>query len=337
MSANLIPTATRVRLAKIPSGLPVAETWSWTHEAARAPVDGEVTLRVKYISVDPAMSSWIQPVRSYSQAVPVGDVMRAFGIGQVVASRSEKLAAGDHVFTFTGVQTDVTLPARGLRKLDPNLAPLPKFMSGLGWTGFTGYFGMTDIGQPKEGETVVVSAAAGAVGSVAAQVARLKGAKVIGIAGGAEKCGYLTGELKLDGAIDYKSADVGEALTRLAPDGIDVYFDNVGGDILDAVLARIKRHARVVLCGGISQYGDLRQARGPANYLQLVAQSGTMRGFTMLDYLPRIPEAGMALGGWMMQGELKTREHIVKGIERFPEALAMLFAGKNHGKLIIEL
>jgi hypothetical protein len=327
----------RVRLAGVPDGLPGAQTWNWTHEPAREPDDGEVTLAVKYISVDPAMSGWIQPVRSYADHVRVGDVMRAFGIGQVIASKAEKLKAGDYVFTFTGVQTDATLPAKGLRKLEPSLAPLPKYMSGLGWTGFTGYFGMTDIGQPKEGETVVVSAAAGAVGSVAAQVAKIKGAKVIGVAGGPVKCAYLVEELKLDAAIDYKTKDVGAELSRLAPEGVDVYFDNVGGVTLDAVLARIKRRARIVLCGGISQYGELRRASGPANYLQLIAQSGTMQGFTMLDYLGRIPEAGMALGGWMFEGKLKTREHIVKGIERFPEALAMLFAGENHGKLIIEV
>lgn len=330
-------TPTRVRLAQVPDSLPNLQTWSWTHEPAREPADGEVALAVKYVSVDPAMSGWILPVRSYADHVRVGDVMRAFGIGQVVASKADKLKVGDYVFTFTGVQTDVTLSAKGLRKLDPNLAPLPKYMSGLGWTGFTGYFGMTDIGQPKEGQTVVVSAAAGAVGSVAAQVAKIKGARVIGVAGGPVKCAYLLDELKLDAAIDYKATAIGEELSRVAPEGIDVYFDNVGGATLDAVLARIKRNSRIVLCGGISQYGELRNASGPANYLQLVAQSGTMRGFTMLDYLSRIPEAGMALGGWMLEGKLKTREHIVKGIERFPEALAMLFAGENHGKMIVEV
>jgi NADPH-dependent curcumin reductase len=330
-------SSTRVRLAKVPDGLPGPQTWEWTHEATREPSDGEVTLAVKYISVDPAMSGWIQPVRSYSDHVRIGDVMRAFGIGQVIASKAEKLKPGDYVFTFTGVQTDVTLPAKGLRRLDPNLAPLPKYIGGLGWTGFTGYFGMTDIGQPKEGETVVVSAAAGAVGSVAAQIAKIKGAKVIGVAGGPAKCAYLIDELKLDAAIDYKSNDIGEELSRVAPEGVDVYFDNVGGATLDAVLARIKRNARIVLCGGISQYGELRHVSGPSNYLQLVAQSGTMRGFTMLDYFGRIPEAGMALGGWMLEGRLKTREHIVKGIDQFPGALAMLFAGENHGKLIIEV
>jgi NADPH-dependent curcumin reductase len=329
--------STRVRLAQVPAGLPNAQTWAWTHEPAVAPGEDEVQLAVRYISVDPAMAGWVQPVRSYAEPVRVGDVMKAFGIGEVVVSRSERYQPGDFVFAITGVQTDVTLPAKGLRKLDAKLVPLPKYLGGLGMPGFTGYFGLTEIGQPQEGETVVVSAAAGAVGSVVCQVAKISKARVIGIAGGADKCRYLLDELGCDATIDYKAEDVGAALDRTAPGGIDVYFDNVGGATLDAVLARIRRHARIVVCGGISQYGALKDARGPANYLQLVAQSGRMQGFTMLDYVQRIPEAGMQLGSWMMQGKLKTREHVVEGIERFPQALEMLFAGRNLGKLMIKL
>lgn len=337
MSTDMTTPSVRFRLDRVPAGLPTADTWRITHEPPRAPAAGEVQLAVRYLSVDPAMAGWIQPLRSYSQPVQVGEVMRAFGIGEIVASGSEKFQPGDHVFAVTGVQTDVTLPAKGLRKLDAKIVPLPKYLGGLGMPGFTGYFGLTDIGQPNQGETVVVSAAAGAVGSVVCQVAKINGAQVIAIAGGAEKCRYLREELGIGSVIDYKSEDVATALDRLAPDGIDVYFDNVGGMILEAVLARIRRHARIVVCGGISQYGALSRATGPANYLQLAAQSGTMRGFTMLDYLGRIPEAAMLLGGWMMQGKLKTREHIVDGIERFPQALAMIFAGDNHGKLMIRV
>lgn len=327
----------RYRLARIPQGLPTAETWSVTHEPPRAPDDGEVQLALRYISIDPAMAGWIQPLRSYAEPVRVGEVMKAFGIGEVVESRSERYRTGDVVFGLLGVQTDVTLPAKGLRKLDPKLAPLPKYLGGLGMPGFTGYFGLTEIGQPREGETVVVSAAAGAVGSVVCQVAKIKGARVIGIAGGANKCRYLVDELGCDGAIDYKAEEVGGALDRMVPEGIDVYFDNVGGATLDAVLARIRRHARIVVCGGVSQYATLADARGPANYLQLVAQSARMQGFTMLDYLPRIQEAAMQIGAWMMQGRLKTREHIVDGIDQFPAALELLFAGGNHGKLMIKV
>lgn len=327
----------RLRLAKIPEGLPKADSWSWSSEPARAPGEGEVQLALRYISLDPAMAGWVQPVRSYAEPVKVGEVMKAFGIGEVVASNNERNQVGEFLFGLLGVQTDVTLPGKGLRKLDPKLAPLPKYLGGLGMPGFTGYFGLIDIGQPKQGETVVVSAAAGAVGSVVCQVAKIKGCKVVGIAGGADKCAYLTKELGVDAAIDYKAEDVGAALDRIAPEGVDVYFDNVGGDTLDAVLARIRRNARIVLCGAVSQYSNMRGMRGPVNYLQLTAQSGTMRGFTMLDYLQRVPEAGMALGGWMMQGKLKTREHVVEGIENFPQALEMLFAGGNLGKLMIKV
>ncbi len=334
---NIPEKAMRARLANIPKSLPDSNTWQWTSEPMREPEQGEVKLAVRYISVDPAMAGWVQPVRSYAEPVQVGQVMKAFGIGEVIESRNERNQVGDFLFGFMGVQTDITLPGKGLRKLDPKIVPLPKYLGGLGMPGFTGYFGITDIGQPKEGETVVVSAAAGAVGSVVCQVAKIKGAKVIGIAGGADKCRYLVDELGCDTAIDYKAEEVGAALSRIAPQGIDVYFDNVGGDTLDAVLARINRHARIVVCGGVSQYSDIHHMRGPANYLQLVAQSATMRGFTMMDYVARIPEAGMQLGGWMMQGKLKTREHIVKGIEQFPAALDMLFAGRNLGKLVIEV
>lgn len=327
----------RIHLAAVPAGLPDAATWRISHEPAAEPQAGEVALAVRYLSVDPAMATWVQPLRSYSTPVQVGEVMRAFGIAEVTASRDEHFKPGDTVFGFTGVQTDATVPARSLRKLDPALAPLPKFLGGLGMTGFTAYFGLTDIGRPEKGDTVVVSAAAGAVGSVVCQVAKRLDTRVIGIAGGPEKCRYLTDELGIYAAIDYKNEALREALDRLAPDGIDVYFDNVGGDILEAVLARINRHARIVVCGGISQYQHLSQADGPRNYLQLVAQSGTMQGFTMLDYLSRLPEAITALGGWMQQGKLETREHIVKGIAQFPDALAMLFSGANHGKLIIEV
>lgn len=327
----------RFRLARIPAGLPVAETWTTSHEPAAAPGDGELKLAVRYISVDPAMAGWIQPVRSYAEPVQVGEVMKAFGIGEVIESRSERYQAGDTVFGLLGVQTDVTLHAKGLRRLDPKLAPLPKYLGGLGMPGFTGYFGLTEIGQPGEGETVVVSAAAGAVGSVVCQVARLRGARVVGIAGGADKCRYLIDELGCTAAIDYKSEDVGAALDRVVPEGVDVYFDNVGGATLDAVLARIRRHARIVVCGGVSQYASLQDARGPANYLQITAQSARMQGFTMLDYLQRIPEAGMQLGAWMMQGKLKTREHVLDGIAQFPAALQLLFSGGNLGKLMIRV
>lgn len=315
----------------------MAAVWRASADPTPPPVAGEVVVRIAYVSVDPGMRGWITPKRSYMPPVQPGEVMRAFGIGEVIESAADGLAAGDWVTGFTGVQSVATLPAAMLRKVDVSQIAPQLYLSGLGMTGYTAYFGMTDIGQPAAGQTVVVSAAAGAVGSVAAQVARLRGARAIGIAGGAEKCAYLLGALRLDDAIDYRAGDIAAQLAAAAPGGIDVYFDNVGGEILDAVLGQINRHARVVLCGGISQYGDMDSVTGPANYLQLIAQSATMRGFTMRDYLHRIPEAFMALAGWHAAGEIVFREHVLEGLDRFPEAFAMLFSGANQGKLLIKV
>ena len=329
---------TQVRFVQLPRGVPDESTWRFTHDPTPEPAEGEVTLRLEYISIDPAMRGWITPKKSYIEAVPTGEVMRAFGVGRVVASRYPGLQVGDYAFGFTGVRTEVTMNGRTLWPIDPSLAPLQKQMGGLGMTGFTAYFGLLDIGQPKAGETVVISSAAGAVGSVATQIAKLKGCRVVAIAGGPEKCAYVSNELGADVAVDYKSGSVAKALTAAAPDGIDIYFDNVGGEILDATLTLMKRHGRIVLCGGISQYVNPDgRMRGPSNYLQIVTQSLTMRGFTMQDYLKRIPEAFVDLLQWMNEGKIVTREHILDGIESFPEAVKMIFAGRNQGKLLIRV
>jgi len=328
---------TQFRLAKYPSGAGFEGIFARTEDALAEMKPGEVHLRLSHISVDPGMRGWITPKRSYMPPVQPGEVMRAFGVGEVVASRADGIAAGDWMSGFTGVQTEAVLPARMLRKIDPRLAPPRSYLSGLGMTGYTAYFGLLDVGRPAAKETVVVSAAAGAVGSIAGQIARLKGCHVIGIAGGERKRQFLLNDLKLHGAIDYKSGPIGPQLAALAPNGVDVYFDNVGGEALDAVLSQINRRGRIVLCGGISQYGDMDHVRGPSNYLQMIAQSVTMQGFTMRDYMDRVPEAFMSLMQWQAAGEIIFREHVVKGIDAFPEALAMLFAGRNEGKLLIEL
>lgn len=329
--------ARQYRLVRYPEGPGWEGVFALTQDPAGEPGPGDVHIRLSHISVDPGMRGWVTPKRSYMPPVQLGEVMRAFGVGQVVASAAEGMAPGDWVTGFTGVQSEAVLPARSLRKIDTRFAAPRDYLSGLGMTGYTAYFGMLDIGQPVTGNTVVVSAAAGAVGSIAAQIARVKGARVVGIAGGERKRRFLLDELKLHGAIDYKAAPIAAQLTKAAPDGIDVYFDNVGGETLDASLALINRHARIVVCGGISQYDRMDAVRGPSNYLQLVAQSARMQGFTMRDYLNRIPEAFMALAQWRASGEILFREHIVQGIERFPEALAMLFSGANDGKLLIEV
>jgi NADPH-dependent curcumin reductase CurA len=337
MSSPETASARQVRLARYPEGRVDAGVWAWTTDPTPPLGEGEVRLRVDWLSVDPGMRGWITPKRSYIEPVAPGEVMRAFGVGTVLESRSDRFQPGDTATGLTGVQTEAVLPGSALRRLDTTFAEPRSFLSGLGMTGYTAYFGLLDVGRPEAGQTVVVSAAAGAVGSVAAQVAKIHGCRVVGIAGGEAKTSWLRDELRLDAVIDYKAGDLEAALAAATPEGIDVYFDNVGGDILDAVLMRLNRHARVVVCGGISQYGEMNAVRGPSNYLQLVAQSATMRGFTMRDYLRRIPEAFLQLLTWSKSGELVFREHVLDGIDRFPEAFDMLFRGENHGKLLLRL
>ncbi len=327
----------QIRLSEYPAGRPAADFWQLTHDPLKEINTGDVMLRIDWISVDPGMSGWITDKRSYMPPVKPGEIMRAFGIGEVIESDSDTLAIGDAVTGFTGVCTHAVLPAKHLRKVDTSLAPAQLYLSALGMTGYTGYFGMTDIGRPEPNQTVVVSSAAGAVGSIASQIAKQLGARVVGIAGGPDKTSYLLNELGLDAAIDYRNEDITAALKIAAPNGIDVYFDNVGGEILDAALMQMNRHGRIVVCGGISQYSDWDQAQGPANYMQIVTHSLLMQGFTMRDYMARIPEALKVLLEGYNAGTLKFREHVVEGIECFPEAFDMLFAGRNQGKLLIKM
>ncbi len=330
-----LSSAIQIRLNAYPQGPVGPETWRLTHDAPGRPAPGQVLLKMQWLSVDPGMRGWITPKRSYMPPVQPGEVMRAFGVGEVIASATQGFKPGDVVTGFTGVQTLGCVDATMVRKIDLRWASARHYLSGLGMTGYTAYFGLLDVGKPQAGQTVVVSAAAGAVGSIVCQIAKLMGCRVIGIAGGAKKCAYLRDVLGLDVVIDYKNNDLSVALKESAPSGIDLYFDNVGGETLDAVLMRINRHARIVVCGGISQYADLEHARGPANYLQLVAQSATMQGFTMRDYMTRIPEAFMQLADWHAKGQIQFREHVLDGIESFPGAYDLIFAGGNQGKLLI--
>ncbi|MBV8302288.1 MAG: NADP-dependent oxidoreductase [Candidatus Dormibacteraeota bacterium] len=296
--------------------------------------DGQLLVRVDYVSMDPAMRGWLDDKRSYLPPVAVGDVMRAIGVGEVVASRSDGFAEGDHVTGAFGVQQYAVATPASLTRIDLSMAPLPVFLSVLGSTGLTAYFGLLDIGQPEPGDTVVVSAAAGAVGSVAGQIAKIIGCRAVGIAGGPEKCRLVVEEFGFDAAIDYRSEDVAQRLRELCPERIDVYFDNVGGDILDAALTRLDRHARVVLCGAISQYNQGRM-RGPSNYMSLLVDRARMEGFLVLDYADRYAEARGRLAAWRDQGRLRSREQVLEGIDMFPEALRMLLRGDNSGKLIV--
>jgi NADPH-dependent curcumin reductase CurA len=334
-------TNQQFRLAARPVGLPRPGDWQLASEPVRAAADGEVVVKVLYLSLDPAMRGWMNEGKSYIRPVAIGEVMRAGGVGVVLESKSPRLAVGDFVIGMLGVQRYWAGAAddkgAALNRIDPALAPLPTWLGALGMPGMTAYFGLTEVGQPKAGDTVVVSAAAGAVGMTVGQVAKHLGCRAVGIAGGAEKCRFVVEELGFDACIDYKAGAVAEGLKRHCPQGVDVYFDNVGGDILDAVLTRINLKARIVICGAISQYNATAPVKGPSNYLSLLVNRARMEGMLVSDYAGRYPEAVATLGRWMKEGSFRTREHVVEGFEQFPEALLMLFEGKNLGKLVVKV
>ena len=327
---------TRVRLAKRPAGLPGPDTWTVETVEADRPGDGEFLAEVSYISLDPAMRGWIKEGKSYIEPVAVGDVMRAGGVARVVESRLPDFVVGDHVVGITGVQSRWVSNGKGVRRVDPERAPLPKYLGVLGMPGMTAYFGILDVGAIKEGETVLVSGAAGAVGSLVGQIAKIKGCRAVGIAGGPDKCARLQEEYGFDAAIDYKSESLYPALKKACPDGIDVYFDNVGGETLDAALAFLRLRGRVVVCGAISQYNEQR-VKGPENYLSLLVNRGRMEGFIVFDFEKEYPRGIRDMARWLQDGRIVSHEHVVKGIETFPETLLMLFDGRNQGKLVIEV
>ncbi|HKU16862.1 MAG TPA: NADP-dependent oxidoreductase [Steroidobacteraceae bacterium] len=325
------------RLAARPVGLPKRTDWSYTEEPARAPNEGEVLVKIEYLSLDPAMRGWMNDVKSYIPPVQLGEVMRAGGVGVVLESRHAGFGKGDHVSGTLGIQEYATVDGKGLTKVDPRLAPLPVYLGALGMPGMTAYFGLLEVGKPQAGQTVVVSGAAGAVGMVVGQIAKLKGCRAVGIAGGREKCDYIVRELGFDAAIDYKSEDVKRTLRQHCPKGVDVYFDNIGGEILDTVLTQLARHARVVICGAISQYNSTTGVRGPANYMSLLVNRASMTGMLVFDYADRYAEAAREMAGWIAAGKLKTREDIVVGLATFPETLLKLFSGDNFGKLVLKV
>lgn len=328
----------QVRLAARPTGLCQRSDWNFTEEPVLEPKEGELLVKVSHISLDPAMRGWMNEGKSYIRPVAIGEIMRAGGAGRVIASKHPGFKAGDEVAGGFGVQEYAISDGKGVRRVDTRFAPLTSYLNVLGMPGMTAYFGLLDIGKPKAGETVVVSGAAGAVGSVVGQIAKIRGCRAVGIAGGAEKCAYLTRELGFDAAIDYKSEDMKAALKTHCPDGIHVYFDNVGGEILDAALARLAMHARVVICGAISQYNAAGPVKGPANYMSLLVNRASMTGMVVFDYAERYGEAGREMAGWIAQGKLKGREDVVEGgIDAFPETLLRLFRGENFGKLVLAL
>ena len=324
-------------LAARPLGMPKRSDWTYTEETVAEPKEGELLVKVLYISLDPAMRMWINDVRSYMPPVGIGEVMRALGLGIVTASRNPRFAVGDHVSGVFGVQEYALTDGRGVTKVDTKIAPLPAYLSVLGMTGMTAYFGLLDTGQPKSGEMVVVSAAAGAVGAVVGQIAKIKNCRVVGIAGGPEKCRYIVQELGFDAAIDYKSEDVKTSLRKHCPEGINIYFDNVGGTILEAALANLARGARIVICGAISQYCNTGPMAGPSNYMTLLSSRASMKGMLVMDYADRYAQAGAEMAAWMAAGKLKSREDIVEGLATFPETLLKLFKSENSGKLMLKV
>ena len=327
----------QVRLAARPVGLPKRSDWQFTENAVPKPGDGEVLVRTLYLSLDPAIRGWMNEGRSYIPPVAIGEVMRAGGVGRVVASHHPDFAVGEHVSGTFGIQEYALLEGERLTKVDPKLASLPVFLNTLGMPGMTAYFGLLEVGQPKPGDTVVVSGAAGAVGASVGQIAKIKGCRAVGIAGGAAKCRYLVDELGFDAAIDYKAQDVRDGLRAHCPNGVNVYFDNVGGDILDIVLTRLALRARVVICGAISQYNNTTPVKAPRNYLSLLVNRARMEGMVVFDYADRFPQAQRDIAAWIAAGKLKSREDIVEGLQTFPETLLKLFSGENFGKLVLKV
>lgn len=327
---------TRYVLAARPQGPATEEHFRREEVPIIEPEAGEVLVRIQYISLDPAMRGWMNAGTTYIPGVELGAVMRAFAAGEVIVSRHPDFNVGEAVTGLLGVQSYAIVKGEHLTKVDTNLAPLSWYLGILGMPGLTAYFGLLDKGQPKPGETVLVSGAAGMVGSLVGQIAHVKGCKVAGIAGGAEKCRYLKDELHWDVVIDYKNTpDISKALKEQLPNGIDVFFDNVGGEVLDAALTDLAKGCRIVICGAISQYNQ-SVMKGPSNYMKIVTARGTMTGIIVLDYFDRAAEAVQELSTWIKDGKIIYREQIIPGIEQFPFALSQLFTGGNHGKLLIQ-
>ncbi len=331
-------TNRKLILAERPTGMVDDSIVTLESAPAPEPGAGEFLVQVRYLSIDPTIRTWMNDVQGYLPPIGLGEVVRGAGIGEVVSSNDESYRPGQLVFGMTGWQ-DYTVgsQANPLQPLPEGIDPLLA-INVFGATGMAAYFGLLDVGRMKEGDVVVVSGAAGATGSSVGQIAKATGAgKVIGIAGGKEKCAFVVDELGFDSAIDYKSEPVSTRLGEEAPGGIDLYFDNVGGEILDACLANIAMRGRVVLCGAISHYNESGPPPGPSNYVNLITRRGRMEGFIILDYLDRWPEAQADLLTWLLEGKLKHVEHVVEGLENAPSALNLLFTGGNRGKVVVKL
>ncbi|MFD2585920.1 NADP-dependent oxidoreductase [Croceitalea marina] len=322
---------------KRPIGAADAATWSLEKNPIPEINEGQILVKQHYVSLDPAMRGWMNEGKSYIAPMEIGSVMRAGSVGEVIASKNQKFDVGQYVAGTGGVQQYAVSDGKGFYQIDPKLAPLPMYIGTLGMPGMTAYFGITEVAKVKEGETVLVSGAAGAVGSIVGQVAKIKGCRVVGIAGGPDKCRYVVEELGFDACIDYKNENVASRFKEVCPKGIDIYFDNVGGEILEIALTRLRMHARIVICGAISQYNTKTKIKGPSNYLSLLVNRASMTGMVVFDYADRYKEGAQVLGGWLAQGKLKSREDIYEGIENFPETYNRLFSGDKMGKLVLKV
>jgi NADPH-dependent curcumin reductase CurA len=327
----------RITLARRPEGLPVPDDFAVEEVDLPELAEGEALVRTTYLSIDPTVRTWISEARSYFPPVQLGEVVRCPGAGEVVATRCDAYKVGDLVTSLPGWQEYSVVHDDVFTTKAPTGVDAVALLGVLGQNGMAAHIGLLDVGQPREGQTVVVSAAAGATGSIAAQIAKIKGCRVVGIAGSPEKCAWLVDELGLDAAIDHRAEGFAEALRAATPDRVDVYFDNVGGWILDAVLRRLAMHGRVVLCGAISVYNEQRRPPGPSSYLELITQRGRMEGFNTFDHWGRFDEITAELAAWVADGRLVGRQTIVQGLDRAPDALRMLFEGANTGKLLVAL
>ena len=326
-------------LKERPSGLVKDSDFELVTEVLPKINEGEILLENLYLSFDPTQRGWLNDVPGYLPPVQIGEVIRSGGIGKVIDSNNPEYKTGDLTFGLIGWQTHcLTKPNVDDRfRVVPDLLPIPTMLNVMGSTGITAYYGLVELGKPKSGETVLVSGAAGATGSVVVQIAKLKGCNVIGIAGGKEKCDWLK-DIGVDDVIDYKNSDVHEELPKVVENGIDIYFDNVGGKILETVLELININARVLLCGGISSgYDATRPADGPNNLFSLIIKRATMQGFLVLDYLSKSEKALEEIVTWVMEGKLQHREDIQKGIENCPQTLNRLFTGENKGKQLLKI
>ena len=323
---------------KRPSGYPDQSTWELQSNTLPQLSEGEILIQQHYVSLDPAMRGWMNDTKSYIPPIEIDAVMRAGSIGIVIKNNcNPKFDIGDIVTSWGGVQQYVITDGEGWYKVDTDIKNMPVHVGLFGMPGMTAYFGILEVGKIKEGDIVLISGAAGAVGSTVGQIAKIKGCKVIGIAGTKEKCDYLINELGFDDVINYKTENIYTALKKKCPTGVDVFFDNVGGKILDAALSKLRMHARVVVCGAISQYNNKTKINGPSNYLSLLVTRSTMQGMVVMDYSKKFGEAGKQMGVWRKEGKLKSKEDIYEGIENFQETYDRLFSGNKHGKLILKV